>query len=56
MDALDKSGEYNLYWTSLKELDTLNIYENHQILNLMKKRKSEPNFLYGDKYGRFDEF
>ena len=55
MDALDTSGEYNLYWTSLKELDILNNYDNYQILNLMKKRKSEPNFLYGDKYGNFDE-
>ncbi len=55
IDALDVSGEYNSYWTSPEELDKLNNYENHQIISFMKKRNSEPNYLYGDNYGKFDE-
>lgn len=55
IDALDTSGEYNSYWTSPEELDKLNNYENHQIISFMKKRKSEPNYLYGNDYGKFDE-
>lgn len=55
LEAIDKSGEYNAYWTSPKEIDRYDSYNNHQIISLMNSRKSNNNYLFGDKYGKFDE-
>lgn len=54
LDAIDKSGEYNAYWTSINEIDKFDDYYNHKIFSLMNSRNSENNYLFGDNYGKFD--
>lgn len=55
LESLDKSGEYNAYWTSPEEIDRYDLYNNHQIISLMNNRKSNNNYLFGDEYGNFDQ-
>ena len=55
MCSLDKSSEYSAFWATPKRPLESDFYENSQVFDWMKARKSSSNFVYGDILGTFDE-
>ena len=53
MNCLSTLNAFSMYWIDLNEVDLFDSYSTKHIYDLMKKRNSECNFLYGKEFGDF---